>query len=113
VYAYALNNPVNVVGPNDKEPILGWIIGAIIGAATEYLGIIGNKMLSDEMSFSEAKPALKRYAVNDPILATARILSCGLCNGKVPTKLSKQTKHKTKRNCLVFVFYSVENKLII
>ena len=49
-YGYCYQNPVLLVDPNGKQAIAG----AEIGAFTEYASIIGERMLFENMSFSEA-----------------------------------------------------------
>jgi len=53
-YAVNRNNPVFNSDPKGDNPILG----ALLGAFTEYAGIIGNKMLFEGMSFTEANKDL-------------------------------------------------------
>ena len=48
-YGYCYQNPVLLVDPNGKQIIAG----AITGAFTEYASIIGDRILFENMSFSE------------------------------------------------------------
>jgi RHS repeat-associated protein len=49
-YGYCYQNPVNLVDPNGKQALPG----AIIGAFTEYLSIIGSRMFFEDKTFKEA-----------------------------------------------------------
>ena len=53
-YSYTYQNPVIYVDPNGKQGIPGMILGAV----TEYGSIIGEKMLFNDMTFSEANKSL-------------------------------------------------------
>jgi RHS repeat-associated protein len=60
-YHYVFNNPNNNTDPDGRNPLLG----AALGAITEYVSIIGEKMLFDEMTFGEANSSLKRGDFSD------------------------------------------------
>ncbi|MFD1602133.1 SpvB/TcaC N-terminal domain-containing protein [Flavobacterium artemisiae] len=47
-YIYCYQNPILYVDPNGKQAVAGAIIGGALGAFTEYLGIIGAKMMDGE-----------------------------------------------------------------
>ncbi|MNE32944.1 hypothetical protein D3C80_1265780 [compost metagenome] len=47
-YIYCYQNPILFVDPNGKQAVAGAIIGGALGAFTEYLGIIGAKMMDGE-----------------------------------------------------------------
>lgn len=49
-YTYTYQNPIKYVDPNGKQAVAG----AILGAFTEYLSIIGSRMIFDGDSFGEA-----------------------------------------------------------
>ncbi|WOC50899.1 hypothetical protein BPO_0252 [Bergeyella porcorum] len=49
-YSYTYQNPILYVDPNGKQGIPGMLLGAV----TEYGSIIGEKMLFENMSFSQA-----------------------------------------------------------
>ena len=53
-YIYCYNNPIIFVDPNGKQGISGAVLGAFIGAFTEYASIVGEKMLFEGKSFSQA-----------------------------------------------------------
>lgn len=50
-YIYCYQSPISLVDPNGKQAVPG----AILGAFTEYLSKVGEKMIFGKMSFSEAK----------------------------------------------------------
>ena len=54
VYGYCYQNPINLVDPNGKQGLPG----AVLGMLTEYSSIVGEKMLFDDMTFTEANKDL-------------------------------------------------------
>ncbi len=53
-YIYTYQNPIKYIDPNGKQGIPG----ALLGAFTEYASIVGEKMLFEDMSFSQANSSL-------------------------------------------------------
>lgn len=49
-YIYCYQSPISLVDPNGKQAVPG----ALLGAFTEYLSKVGEKMIFGKMSFSEA-----------------------------------------------------------
>ncbi len=53
-YIYCYQSPAKYVDPNGKQTVAQLASGAAIGAITEYIGIVGSKMLFEHMTFTQA-----------------------------------------------------------
>lgn len=94
-YTYCLNNPVIYIDPDGENPILG----AIIGAFTEYAGIVGSKMLFDDMSFSQANSSLTLNDGLDITVAAGFGAASGAIDGGI-SKFASWAKSPTNQKIL-------------
>ena len=94
-YTYCLNNPAIYIDPDGENPVLG----AIIGAFTEYAGIVGAKMLFDDMSFSEANSSLTLNDGLDITIAAGFGAASGAIDGGI-TKFASWAKSSTNQKIL-------------
>lgn len=95
-YAVNRNNPLYNSDPKGDNPIMG----AIIGAFTEYAGIIGSKMLFEGMTFSEANSDLGWSDGLDITIAAGFGAATGAIDGGI-TRFASWISKPTNRKILV------------
>jgi RHS repeat-associated protein len=109
-YNYSLNDPILYVDPDGETPLLG----AILGAFTEYAGIVGSKMLFDNMSFVEANKDLGwRDGLDIGIAAGFGAVSGALDGGitKFAAWISKGKNQKIVKLLLETAVSAIESSL--
>lgn len=100
-YSYTYQNPVLYIDPNGKQAVTGAIIGAGVGAFTEYASIIAEKMFVDNKSFIEANQDLDWKDGIDIGVGAA----FGAASGVIDNGISRFAKWITKpRNQKIMVF---------
>jgi RHS repeat-associated protein len=95
-YVYCLNNPIRLVDPNGENPILG----ALIGAFTEYAGIVGSKIIFDGMTFVEANKSLGLNDGLDIAVAAGFGAASGAIDGGI-TKFASWIKSPTNQKIII------------
>lgn len=95
-YAVNRNNPLYNSDPKGDNPIMG----AIVGAFTEYASIVGSKMLFDGMTFSEANSDLSWGDGLDITIAAGFGAASGAIDGGI-TKFAAWISKPTNRKILV------------
>ncbi|MFN4364188.1 RHS repeat-associated core domain-containing protein [Chryseobacterium hispalense] len=101
-YIYCYQSPVKYVDPNGKQTVAQLASGAAIGAITEYIGIVGSKMLFEHMTFTQANKDLGWDDAID-ITVVARV---GAVEGSIDAGIGTLTKwvtNRRKRKILEFV----------
>ncbi|WP_341842858.1 hypothetical protein [Chitinophaga caseinilytica] len=96
VYAANRNNPNVHTDPKGDNPVLGGILGAL----TEYMGIVGNKMLFEGMSFAEANSDLGWRDGLDIIIGGAMGAASGAIDGGL-TRMAKWLSNPTHQKIFV------------
>jgi len=94
-YNFCLQNPVLYVDPDGKNPILG----ALIGAFTEYASIVGSKMIFDDLSFADSNSSLTWRDAADIGIAGAFGAASGAIDGGI-TKFASWLKSPTNQKIL-------------
>lgn len=91
-YHYSSDNPILYNDPDGKNPVLG----AILGAFTEYAGIVGSKMILEGKSFSQANKELGFSDVMDITIAASFGAVSGAIDGGI-TKFASWLKSPTNQ----------------
>ncbi|CAM1367884.1 hypothetical protein TPENAI_60310 [Tenacibaculum litopenaei] len=91
-YNYSYNIPTLYTNPDGKNPVLGFILGAL----TEYVGIVGSKMLSGD-SFSEANKSQGKGDFIDMAVAGSFGAASGFLDGGVTRFASKLADPKFRK----------------
>ncbi|MFD2581599.1 DUF6443 domain-containing protein [Pedobacter vanadiisoli] len=94
-YGYVLGNPIKLTDPDGRNPIMG----AVLSAFTEYAGIVGSRMIFEDMSFTEANKAMTWSDGLDITVAAGFGAASGAIDGGI-TKFASWASKPSNRKIL-------------
>ena len=95
-YIYCLNNPNILKDADGKNPVLA----AILGALTEYAGLVGSKMLFEGQSFVDANKSLTKANILQIAISAGTGAATGAIDGGL-TKFAKWAANPRNQKIIV------------